>query len=122
MAHDVGHESTLAGILFEEFHPGRSIEKEVTDPDGGADASRTRLDGLLFPALDPVEGSALVGLGAGEHFDAGHAGDRGQRFAAEAQRVNTGEVVFRPDLAGPGRPDLPAILSARSFCCSPCAA
>ena len=80
MAHDVGHESTLAGILFEEFHPGRSIEKEVTDPDGGADASRTRLDGLLFPALDTVEGSALVDLGAGKHFDAGHAGDRGQRL------------------------------------------
>ena len=100
MAHDVGHESTLAGILFEELHPGGRVEKEVTDPDGGADASRTRLDGLLFPALDTVEGSALVGLGAGEHFDAGHAGDRGQCFAAEAQRVDAGEVVFRPDLAG----------------------
>ena len=100
MAHEVGHEGALAGILFEELHPGGRVEEEVPDADGGTDAPGTRFDGLLFPALDAVEGGALVGLGTGEQLDPGHAGDGGQRLAPKAQRVDAVEVVFRPDLAG----------------------
>ena len=54
MADNVGHKGALAGILFEELHPGGRVVEEIPHPDGGARASGTRLDGLLFPALDPI--------------------------------------------------------------------
>ena len=100
VGHDIGHKGALAGIFFQEFHPGRSVEEEVPHPDGGAHAPGPRLNGVLFPALDMVAAGALRLGGAGQQLHPGHAGNGGQRFAAEPQRVDVVQVFFRADLAG----------------------
>ena len=96
----VGHKGALAGVLFQEFHPGGGIEKEVPHPDGGAHGPGAGFGGVLLPALVAVEGGKLAGAGAGQQLDPGHAGDGGQRLAPEAQRVDGRQVYLVLDLAG----------------------
>ena len=101
---DVGHIGALAGILFQELHPGGGVVEEVPHPDGGAHGAGRRLDGELFPALVAVEDGKLAGSGAGQQLDLGHAGDGGQCFPPEAQGADGGQVYLVLDLAG-GVPD-----------------
>ena len=97
---DVRHKGSLAGIFFQELHPGRRVVEEVAHPNRGADAARARLDGLLFPTLDAVAGSAVVVFGTGQDFDTGNAGNGRQCFAAETEGVDMVQVILRLNLAG----------------------
>ena len=91
---------TLCSILFQEFHPGRGVIKQVPDQDGGAvGAARLLQGGLLFPAAGVAHpGLGLPGLG--EQLYVGHGGDGGQRLPAEAQGHNGVQVILLRDLAG----------------------
>ena len=98
--HCIRHKGGLAGVLFEEFHPGGRVVEQVVDRDGRAYRPRTRLDAQRLAALNAVAAGVLIGLGSGQHLDPGHAGDRGQCLAAEAQCVDMPEILRRGDLAG----------------------
>ena len=100
MQHHVGHKGALAGILFEELHPGGSVVEQVPHRDGGAHRAGAGLHALLLPACNAVEAGVLVGLGAGEDLHPGHAGDGGQRLPPEAQGVDAVQILRRLDLAG----------------------
>ena len=100
MRHDIGHKGTLAGIFFQELHPGWRVIKQVPYPDGGTHTAGTRLHGLLFPALNMVDGSALRIRRPGQHLHTGHTGNGSQRLAAKAQRMDVGQVIFGPDFTG----------------------
>ena len=90
----VGHKGALAGVLFQELHPGGGIEEEVPHPDGGAHRPGSRLGGLLFPAFVAVEDGAVAALGAGQQLHPGDAGDGSQRLPPEAEGVDGGQVVL----------------------------
>ena len=98
--HCICHKGRLAGVLFKEFHPGGRVVEQVVDRDGRAYRPRARLDAQRLAALNAVAAGVLIGLGSGQHLDPGHAGDRGQCLAAEAQCVDMPEILRRGDLAG----------------------
>ena len=98
--HCIRHKGSLAGVLFEEFHPGGRIVEQVVDRDRRAYRPRARLDAQRLAALNAVAAGVLIGLCSGQHLDPGHAGDRGQCLAAEAQCVDMPEILRRGDLAG----------------------
>ena len=74
--------------------------KKITDRDRRADGARTGLHPTLLTAFDAVAAGVLVGLGAGQHLDAGDAGNGGKCLAAEAQRMDVPEVLRRGNFAG----------------------
>ena len=84
MQHGFGHERALARVLFEEFHAGGGVVKQVVDRDRRAYRARAGLDALRLAALDTITAGVLVGLGLCQHLDLGNAGNGRQRFAAEA--------------------------------------
>ena len=100
MQHHVCHKGALAGVLFEEFHPGRGIVKQGVHRDGGAHRAGPRLHTLGFAAGDPVEAGILVRLGACQNLHPGNTGNGGQCLTPEAQCVDVGQVLGGLDLAG----------------------
>ena len=96
----LGHKRALAGVLFQELHAGGRVVKQVTDRDRRADRARAGLHPTLLTAFDAVAAGVLVGLGAGQHLDAGDAGNGGKCLAAEAQGMDVPEVLRRRDFAG----------------------
>ena len=88
MGDRIGHEGALAGILFQELHPGGGVIEEVLHPDGSTDAAGTRLDGGGITALDTVDRGAFVRLGAGQHLHPRHAGNGSQCLAAETEGMD----------------------------------
>ena len=100
MGHDIRHKGTLAGILFEELHPGRSVVEQILHPDGSAHAACTGLQRIILAALDAVDEGALVVLSTGQYFYPRHAGNGSQRLSTEAQGVDMIQIILRPDLTG----------------------
>ena len=100
MQDGLSHKRALAGVLFQKLHAGGRVVKQVTDRDGRADGARTGLHPTLLAAFDAVAAGVLVGLCAGQHLDAGNAGNGGKCLAAEAQGMDVPEVLCRRDLAG----------------------
>ncbi len=96
----LAHERALAGVLFQELHPGGGVVEQVPHGDGGAHRARARLHAQFLAALDAVAAGELVRLSAGEHLHPCHAGDGGQRFAPESQRVDALQVLLAGDFAG----------------------
>ena len=96
----LSHKRALAGVLFQKLHAGGRVVKQVTDRDGRADGARAGLHPTLLAAFDAVAAGVLVGLCAGQHLDAGNAGNGGKCLAAEAQGMDVPEVLRRRDLAG----------------------
>ena len=100
MGHDIRHKGTLAGILFEELHPGRGVVEQILHPDGSAHTACTGLQRIILAALDAVDRGALVVLSTGQYFYPRHAGNGSQRFSTEAQGVDMVQIILRPDLTG----------------------
>ena len=100
MGHNIRHKGTLAGILFEELHPGRGVVEQILHPDGSAHAACTGLQRIILAALDAVDGGALVVLSTGQYFYPRHAGNGSQRLSTEAQGVDMVQIILRPDLTG----------------------
>ena len=78
----------------------RGVEEEVAHVDG-----RSRAPGGVLDPLDPSREHAQAAsraLARDRRLDdqPRHRGDRGERLAAEAERVNVAEVLGAPDLAG----------------------
>ena len=96
----LSHKRALAGVLFQKLHAGGRVVKQVTDRDGRADGARAGLHPTLLAAFDAVAAGVLVGLCAGQHLDAGNAGNGGKCLAAEAQGMDVPEILRRRDLAG----------------------
>ncbi len=112
---DVG-ELRLLG--FEEFAPGRSVEEEVTDGDGGADGDASGVGAEDVAAGDLDEGARVfqrsaagVGWsGSGQIFegcggsslerDSSDGGDGGEGLAAEAESRDGEEVIGGAELGG----------------------
>ena len=63
-------------------------------------ADRAGLHPTLLAAFNAVAAGVLVCLCAGQHLDAGNAGNGGKCLAAEAQGMDVPEVLRRRDLAG----------------------
>ena len=71
----LAHERALAGVLFQELHPGGGVIEQVPHGDGGAHRARARLHAQFLAALDAVAAGELVRLGAGEHLHPCHTGN-----------------------------------------------
>ena len=100
MGHNIRHKGTLAGILFEELHPGRGVVEQILHPDGSAHAACTGLQRIILAALDAVDRGALVVLSTGQYFYPRHAGNGSQRLSTEAQGVDMIQIILRLDLTG----------------------
>ena len=100
MGDGVRHKGALAGILFQELHPGGRVVEQVLHPDGGPHAAGTGFDGIGFPALDAVDRGTFVRFGPGQYLHPRHTGDGGQCFASEAEGVDMVQVLLGLDLAG----------------------
>ncbi len=91
----------LLGLVgAQELAPRRHVEKKVANLDRGA-GRHTRLARLLQRAAQHGQlGAGLVSRPAGLEGEARDRGDRGQRLAAEPQRVDALDVVHVAQLAG----------------------
>ena len=98
--HHIGHKCALAHILFQKFHAGRRVVKQIVHRNGGAHRARADLQPKLLAAFYAVHTGKLVLFGAGKHLYAGHAGNAGQCLAAKSQRVNAVKILLGLDLAG----------------------
>ena len=100
MGDSVGDKVAFADVLFQKLHAGGGVVEQIADRDGRTAPARARLQPLRHAARDAVAQREFIGVALGQQFDARHAGDGGQRLAAEAQRVDVGQVFGGRDLAG----------------------
>jgi len=90
----------LGGGGFEKFLPGRSVEEEVAHLHDGADRTARGRRFEQSAPFDSDPGPFEHLRGAGEDGEPADRGDRGERFAAEAERGDPVDVLRGEDLAG----------------------
>ena len=82
--HGGSHPAALHGVGFHEFHPGRGIEKEVANHNGGAvRAANFR----FFPDVSGFQqqaGAGEIAGSLGHQLNAADGGNGSQSFATEA--------------------------------------
>ena len=91
--------SHFRGRGAEEFTPHGRVVKNVADFDGRTDRAPARGD-ILEPASDHLQLRTGLGVpGPASQRQLAHLGDRRQRFAAEAERIDPKQIVGRANLA-----------------------
>ena len=87
------HVRQLGGFGAKEFAPGRRVEEQIGNGDGGS----ARHSGIVyvqnFPACNFHSGSRRIVAGGRLQRDARHGSDRGQRLSTKAQGGNREQVV-----------------------------
>ncbi len=92
-AHHVANRFALAAIALEEFEPRRRCIEQVAHLDAGAFAERAGPDLRLLAGVDRDRpGVRLAGVPSGDGETRDRT-DRGQGFAAEAERADVEQVV-----------------------------
>ena len=90
----------LHAVLLHKFHPGRSVEKQVSDNDGGPlRASGLRLfrnGSRLQVETDPLHRAG----GFGQQVHPGHGGNGRQGLPPEAHGTNGVQILRLPELGG----------------------
>ena len=88
----------LGGL--DELSADRRIEKQIANFDSSANAATAGCDRFALPTVY-AKFEASVGVsGSATNAHLADLGDRGQGFAAEAQRVDPKEIVGVTDFAG----------------------
>ena len=88
-----------SGLFFEEPAPGRHVVEKVAHEKLRPHGTRHGVLSGERTAVDERFGSRLVALLARAQLHLRHGGDRGQRLAAESERMQRVDVVHRGDLA-----------------------
>ena len=99
-ADDAGNLAALGGGALEEFEACRCVVEEILD---GDHATARRGLALLFApgtTFDAHERAQFVIDVSGDGCELTDGGDGGQRFAAEAERAQFGEVLRGAQFAG----------------------
>ena len=98
--HGGGNGRPLYAVLLHKFHPGRGVEKEVPDHDGGPlRASGLRL-GCDFPRLQVEAGPFHCAGRLGQQVHPGHCGNGRQSLSPEAHGADGVQILRLPELGG----------------------
>ena len=89
----------FARVGLEKLAPRRQVVEEIADFDRGAFGRADFLDGRHRAAVDAYLGARDVAAQPRLHHEMRHRRDARQRFAAEPERVNGGEIVGALNLA-----------------------
>jgi len=91
--HHFAHRFSFAAVGLEELQPGRRGIKQIAHLDAGALPERRRLDVGFLAGIDGDGPGMRLGLVARGDGQPRHRADRGQSFAAKAERIDRQQVI-----------------------------
>ena len=108
--HGGGNPAALHGIGLHEFHPGRGVEKEIPNHNGGALGASHLGFFYNVPSLQHQAGAGQTPGGFGHQFNTADGGNGCKSFAPEAHGGNGRQILGSAELGGgvaeKGRPGI----------------